>query len=64
MIDVAASVLRPFLRRRLSGQTRRSGGPMTLPRWMAKAMFCNDLNATDTSWVLDRIVPDAPSIAL
>ena len=37
---------------------------MTLPRWMAKSMFCNDLNPADTGWVLDRIVPDAPGIAL
>jgi pimeloyl-ACP methyl ester carboxylesterase len=64
MVDDAAPAMRPYLRRRFSRQMHRPGGSMTLPRWMARAMFCNDMNPRDTSWVLDRLVPDAPAIAL
>ena len=64
MIDDAAPALRPFLRLRFARQTRRPDGAMTLPRWMAKSMFCNDMDQDDTTWVLGHIVPDAPGVAL
>jgi pimeloyl-ACP methyl ester carboxylesterase len=64
MIDDAAPVLRPLLRLRFTRQARRPDGAMTLPGWMAKSMFCNDMGEEDTAWVLENIVPDAPGIAL
>jgi pimeloyl-ACP methyl ester carboxylesterase len=64
MVDDSARVLRPFLRRRFARQVARPDGAMTLPRWMAKSMFCNDMTSADTQWVLDHLVPDAPGVAL
>lgn len=45
-------------------ESRRPGGAFTLPRVVAKRMFCSDLDASDTNAVLEHCVPEAPAIAL
>ncbi len=64
LIDAAPTAIRWFLQRRIRRQVAQDGGVMTLPRMLARHMFCNDMSREDTRWVLDRLVPDSPSICL
>ncbi len=64
MVDDAPPVVRAFLRARFTRQSALADGAMTLPRWMARSMFCNDMDAADTTLVLGSIVPDAPHVGL
>jgi pimeloyl-ACP methyl ester carboxylesterase len=64
MIDFTQVPTRWFLRTRFKRQVRKTDGAMTLPSFMARRIFCNDMGPADTAWVLDRIVPDSPSVCL
>jgi pimeloyl-ACP methyl ester carboxylesterase len=33
-----------------------------MPRWLARRMFCSDMNDADTRYVLDRLVPESIKI--
>jgi pimeloyl-ACP methyl ester carboxylesterase len=64
MIDFTPAPMRWFLRPRFQKEVRRPGGAMTLPPKLAARIFCNDMNADDTAWVLGQLQPDSPSVAL
>jgi pimeloyl-ACP methyl ester carboxylesterase len=64
MIGMQPQPLRGFLQRRFSREMGKPDGSLTLPRWMARRSFCNDMGPADTAFVLDRLVPDAPGVGL
>jgi pimeloyl-ACP methyl ester carboxylesterase len=63
-IDDLPTLLRWFAGWTMTRQLSRPGGAFTLPKMIARQMFCSDLNADDTDAVLQGCVRETPAIAL
>lgn len=53
-----------WLVRRQARRSAGAGGGGSLPEPLARWMFCNDLDAERTRWVLDRLGPEDPSLVV
>lgn len=54
-IDSLPLHLRVLARR----NSRRSPTRNQMPKWLARRMFCSDMNKGDTAYVLERLVPES-----
>jgi pimeloyl-ACP methyl ester carboxylesterase len=63
-LDSLPLPLRLIMGRRLQRAAVSPAGTLETPRWLARMMFCNDMSAEDTAFVLDMLCPDAPGVML
>ena len=42
--------------------SRQSSNRDQMPKWLARRMFCSDLDENDTTYVLERLVPESISL--